>query len=137
METHRDDVRREIKRLRVVSALSIAVAAFSLMLVTMRFVTGTLWFGIGYHGAWDWVQTYVVGLSTTGLRGYNPAIVQIHQAGPALWVGSQQAIEGGALYLIITVFVLAIALLYASRTRKLPPWKAYLASTGTPVSAPA
>ena len=31
METHRDDVRREIKRLRLVSALSIAVAALSLI----------------------------------------------------------------------------------------------------------
>jgi hypothetical protein len=64
--------------------------------------------------------------STTGFHRYDPAIVRIRQTGPALWVGSRQAIEGGVLFLIVTAMMLAIALLYASRTGKMPPWKASL-----------
>jgi membrane protease YdiL (CAAX protease family) len=112
----------------------LSVLILSLLYVVLRFTTGSLWFGIGFHGAWDWTQTYAIGLSTIGMTRYNPAIVQIRQTGPSLWVGSGVAIEGGLLFLIISAIVLGIALLHGSRSGRTPPWTAQLATNGKPVS---
>ncbi|MGB8675474.1 MAG: hypothetical protein WCD27_14070, partial [Candidatus Acidiferrales bacterium] len=37
------------------------LAAFSL------FRTGTIWFAIGMHAAWDWAETYFYGVPDSGL----------------------------------------------------------------------
>lgn len=99
----------------------VTVTVMSLMFLSLRFATGSLWFGIGFHGAWDWTQTYLVGLSTTGAH-YDPALVQITQTGPSFWVGSQQAIESGALFMLIVLSVLVVALSVASAAGRLPAW---------------
>jgi membrane protease YdiL (CAAX protease family) len=103
-------------------AFVIAVTTISFMFLLFRFVTGSLWFAMGFHAAWDWTQTYLVGLSTTGVK-HNPALVEIAQTGPRFWVGSQQAIESGALFILISLTVIACTLVYAARVGKLPPWK--------------
>jgi hypothetical protein len=90
------------------------------MFLSFRFATGSLWFAIGCHGAWDWTQTYLVGLSTTG-AGYDPALIQIKQTGSALWVGSQMATESGVLFVLMTLCGLALALAYAAAAGRLPP----------------
>lgn len=102
-------------------AFVISVVAISFMFLSLRFATGSLWFAIGLHGAWDWTQTYVVGLSTTGSK-HDPALVQISQAGPSFWVGGGQAIESGALFILIAFTVIACALVYAARVGKSPRW---------------
>jgi membrane protease YdiL (CAAX protease family) len=106
----------------VVSALIV-----SLMFLAMRFATGSLWFPIGFHGAWDWTQTYFVGLATTGTQGYNPALIQVRQSGPPFWVGYQQAIESGSLFMLIALGLLVLALVYASVSGKSPAWTNRLA----------
>lgn len=99
----------------------VTVTVISLMFLCLRFATGSLWFGVGFHGAWDWTQTFLIGLSTTG-AGYDPALVQIRQTGPVFWVGSQQAIESGALFMLIVLAVLLVALFVASAAGRLPAW---------------
>jgi uncharacterized protein len=113
----------------------LSVIVLSLAYVVLRFATGSLWFGIGLHGMWDWTQTYVVGLSTTGGGGYDPAIVQIRQTGPALWVGNGEAIESGLLFILIAAVMLVLALLYARRVRRMPPWGSVLDTQGNPLPA--
>ena len=103
-------------------AFVVSVTVVSLMFLSLRFATGSLWFPIGFHGAWDWTQTHFVGLSTTGMRGYDPALVQIRQSGPSFWVGDQQAIESGLLFILIALGLLALALSYAAVVGKSPPW---------------
>jgi uncharacterized protein len=112
----------------------LSVIILSLMYVVLRFATGSLWFGIGLHGAWDWTQTYVVGLSTAGATGYNPAIVQIQQTGPAFWVGSGDAIESGLLFILLSALIFGLALVYAARVHRLPSWNVRLSPDGTPVA---
>jgi membrane protease YdiL (CAAX protease family) len=99
----------------------VAVTVMSLVFLSLRFAAGSLWFAIGFHGAWDWTQTYLVGLATTGTAN-DPALVQITQTGPSFWVGSQQAIEGGLLFLLIEISVLTLALVYAASSDRSPPW---------------
>lgn len=108
----------------------VTVTLISLMFLSLRFATGSLWFGIGFHGAWDWTQTFLVGLSTTGAT-HDPALVQIRQTGPAFWVGSQQAIESGALFMLIVLCLLVVALAFASAVGRLPPWRQRLSAEGT------
>jgi membrane protease YdiL (CAAX protease family) len=107
----------------------VTVTVISLMFLSLRFATGSLWFGIGFHGAWDWTQTYLVGLSTTGAH-YDPALVQFVQTGPSFWVGSQQAIESGALFMLIVLCVLVVALGVASAAGRLPRWTQRLSASG-------
>lgn len=108
-------------------AFVISVTTISFMFLLFRFATGSLWFAMGFHGAWDWTQTYLVGLSTTGVK-HNPALVQIVQTGPPFWVGRQQAIESGALFILISLAVIACTLLYAAHVGKLPLWRQRLST---------
>ena len=109
------------------AAFVVSVVVISLMFLSMRIATGSLWFAIGFHGAWDWTQTYFVGLATTGTQGYDPALIQIRQTGPAFWVGSQQAIESGLLFILIALGLLALGLIYISVFGKSLPWTKRLA----------
>lgn len=104
------------------AAFVVSVTLISLTFLSLRYATGSLWFPIGFHGAWDWTQTYLVGLSTTG-AGNDPALVQIRQTGSRFWVGDQPTIESGALFLLIELGVLAVALIYANSAGKAPLWR--------------
>lgn len=112
------------------AAFVASVVIVSLMFLTLRFATGSLWFPIGFHAAWDWTQTYFVGLSTTGTRGYDPAVIQVSQSGSSFWVGDQQAIESGLLFMLIALGLLAIALACASVFGRSPSWSRQLAKEG-------
>jgi membrane protease YdiL (CAAX protease family) len=109
------------------AAFVVSVMVVSLMFLALRFATGSLWFPIGFHGAWDWTQTYFVGLATTGTQDYDPSLVHIRQTGPSFWVGDQQAIESGLLFILIVLALLALALVYASVVGKSPSWTQQLA----------
>jgi membrane protease YdiL (CAAX protease family) len=108
-------------------AFVVSVIVVSLMFLALRFATGSLWFPIGFHGAWDWTQTYFVGLATTGTQGYDPALIQVRQTGPSFWVGYQQATESGLLFILIALGLLVLALVYVSVFGKSPPWTKRLA----------
>jgi len=109
------------------AAFIMSVVVVSLMFLALRFATGSLWFPIGFHGAWDWTQTYFVGLATTGTEGDDPALIQVRQTGPTFWVGYQQVIESGLLFMLIALGLLALALVYISVLGKSPPWTERLA----------
>jgi uncharacterized protein len=107
----------------------VSVILISTMFLTLRFATGSLWFPIGFHGAWDWSQTYLVGLSSFGMK-HDPALIHVRQSGPPLWVGEGMAIEGGLLFMLSIALVLALAL---AMNRQIP-WTRRLAVTGlTPI----
>jgi uncharacterized protein len=112
-------------------AFVVSVTLMSLTFLSLRFATGSLWFPIGFHAAWDWTQVYLVGLATTGTAGYDPALVQIRQTGPHFWVGTQEAIEGGALFMLITLGVLAVALIHAATAGRSPPWTRRLSAAAS------
>jgi uncharacterized protein len=103
-------------------AFVVSVIVVSLMFLSLRIATGSLWFPIGFHAAWDWTQTYFVGLATTGTSSYDPALVQIRQTGPSFWVGDQQAIESGLLFILMALGLLALGLVYTIVAGKSPLW---------------
>ena len=49
-------------------------------------MTGSLWWAIGFHAAWDWGESYFYGTSDSGLmaRGH---LFGEHPVGKLLWSG--------------------------------------------------
>ena len=65
--------------------------------------TGTLWFAVGYHAAWDWAETFFYGTPDSGLLGVGRFLTTSVQ-GPGWVTGGSAGPEGSA----ITVGVLLI-----------------------------
>ena len=105
----------------------LSVVLISTTFIIMRFATGSLWFPIGFHALYDWTQTYLVGLAPP--PGYDPAVVQIHQSGPALWVGGAQ-LEFGLLDVSSILVVTVLVLVYGWHTRRIPSWTRRLVPDG-------
>jgi CAAX protease family protein len=76
--------------------------------------TGTLWFAVGYHAAWDWAETFFYGTPDSGLLGVGRYLsTSVH--GPTWLTGGSAGPEGS----IVTVFVvLLVALLIHLRFPK-------------------
>ena len=108
---------------------------FALTFTILRFATGSLWFPIGFHAAWDWVQVYLIGVANVGQSGHDPALVKVSQSGPGLWVGQAPAIEGGLIYSIAILGALAAAAGYAAWRGRRPPWTRRLDGDGHGVGA--
>jgi len=45
------------------------VVATGLLFCLMIRRTGTLWFAVGFHEAWDWAETFFYGTPDSGLLG--------------------------------------------------------------------
>ncbi|HEY3949002.1 type II CAAX endopeptidase family protein [Phenylobacterium sp.] len=108
------------------------VIGLALAFTILRIATGSLWFPIGFHAAWDWTQTYLIGVGNVGQAGHDPALVKVSQTGPGLWVGQAPAIEGGLFYAIAVLGVLAMALAYAAMRGRAPRWTERLDGQGRP-----
>jgi membrane protease YdiL (CAAX protease family) len=66
------------------------VAAYSLLR------TGSLWFALGFHAAWNFTQSFVFGLANSG--GSTPqALMTSHLQGPWLLTGGSAGPEGSLL----------------------------------------
>ena len=59
--------------------------------------TGGLWFPIGWHYAWNWMQGSVMGVPVSGINRIAPApVLHAFNAGPDWLTGGAYGIEGGA-----------------------------------------
>jgi membrane protease YdiL (CAAX protease family) len=109
---------------------AIVVVCFALTYTIVRLAAGSLWFPIGFHAAWDWVQVYLIGVANVGQPGHDPALVRVSQTGPGLWVGTAPAIEGGLIYSLAILSALAAAVAYAAWRGRLPAWTRRLDADG-------
>ena len=81
-------------------------------------MTGSAWWAIGFHAAWDWTQTFFYGTPDSGLAPQGHYLSTAPD-GPAFWSGGKDGPEGSILVLpIILLTLLAVTLLY--RRRSLP-----------------
>jgi membrane protease YdiL (CAAX protease family) len=71
--------------------------------------TGTLWFAIGMHAAWDWGESFLYGVPDSGHQAVG-ALMRPSIGGPAWLSGGSAGPEGSALDLIFTLLIwLALA----------------------------
>lgn len=79
--------------------------------------TGSLWWGIGFHMAWDWSQSFLYGVPDSGglLQG---RLFSTHALGKPLLSGGTVGPEGSIL--CVPVFLLTIAVLCFTRSSPQP-----------------
>jgi membrane protease YdiL (CAAX protease family) len=75
----------------------IGVMARALVYCFLLRRTGSLWVGIGFHGAWDWAQSYLYGTPQSGhvMAGH---LLGAHPVGQALLSGGAVGPEGSLLW---------------------------------------
>ena len=75
-------------------------------------VTGSAWWAIGCHAAWDWAETYFYGAADSG-NVANGHYLTTTPAGNALWSGGTDGPEGSLLVLgIILLLLVALLAMY-------------------------
>lgn len=79
-------------------------------------LTGSAWWAIGCHAAWDWAETYFYGTADSGFvaKGH---LFTTTPAGSALWSGGTDGPEGSILVLpIVALLLLALLVLYGRQS---------------------
>lgn len=83
-----------------------AAGAIGFVFVVSIRVTGSAWWAIGCHAAWDWAETYFYGAADSGNVATGHYLT-VTPAGPAFWSGGADGPEGSVLVLAIIVLMLA------------------------------
>jgi hypothetical protein len=84
-----------------------AAAAIGLVFCLSLWYTGSLWWAIGFHAAWDWGESYFYGTSDSGMVAQGHLFSE-HPTGSLLWTGGATGPEGS---LLIVPLILIMALL--------------------------
>jgi len=82
-------------------------------------LTGSIWWAIGFHAAWDWAQTYFYG---TADSGYLPLghFLNTHPTGAVLWSGGTDGPEGSLLVIPTVLLTMAGLLVFYRRKTSFP-----------------
>jgi membrane protease YdiL (CAAX protease family) len=82
-------------------------------------LSGSLWWGIGFHAAWDWAESFLWGTLVSGyvMRG---CLLESHALGNQIWSGGAAGPEASALILPILCFVVAVAVYSFAPTERRP-----------------
>ena len=92
-----------------------AAAAIGFVFCVSVYVTGSAWWAIGCHAAWDWAETFFYGTADSGnvAKGH---FLTTTPSGPALWSGGTDGPEGSLLVLPAILLILAIVLVQYGRS---------------------
>jgi membrane protease YdiL (CAAX protease family) len=88
-----------------VATVALGGAFFSLAL----WRTGSLWWGIGFHTAWDWSQSFLFGVPDSGILVAG-RLSQTHPLGSAIWSGGSAGPEA-SLFVVPTMAIALLAML--------------------------
>jgi membrane protease YdiL (CAAX protease family) len=78
-------------------------------------LTGSVWWAIGCHTAWDWAETFFYGTADSGLEGTGHYLTA-SPAGNPLWSGGSDGPEGSLLVIgVILLLLLALLAIYGRR----------------------
>ena len=94
-----------------------AAAGIGFVFCVSIWVTGSAWWAIGCHAAWDWAETYFYGTADSGFAAKGH-LLTASPAGNALWSGGADGPEGSLLVLGIILLLLAALLAIYGRRRE-------------------
>jgi hypothetical protein len=80
-------------------AVANAVVAGIVLSLCLR-LSGSLWWGIGFHAAWNWAQSFVFGAPASGYL-IEKRVLEWQAAGDPFWSGGLSGPEGSTLALPI------------------------------------
>jgi membrane protease YdiL (CAAX protease family) len=78
--------------------------------------TGSLWWAIGLHAAWDWAQSFLFGVADSGSVSMH-RLLSTHPVGSAWVSGGATGPEGSIFVLPVMLVIVLIAALTLPRTR--------------------
>ncbi len=91
-----------------------------LLLAYAYMKTRALWFPIGWHFAWNWVQGPIAGVEVSGLTSLFPApLFRNQDLGPDWFTGGHYGVEGGILCTI--ALLIGILMIYFAKFLKPDP----------------
>ena len=91
--------------------------AVGLVFCLSLWYTGSLWWAVGFHAAWDWGQSYFYGTADSGMVAQEH-LYSGHPAGSILWSGGATGPEGSIVVLpLLLVIALSMALWWGWRGR--------------------
>lgn len=96
-----------------------AAAGIGFVFCVSIWVTGSAWWAIGCHAAWDWAETFFFGTADSGLTAKGHFLTTA-PAGNAFWSGGTTGPEGSVLILGVLMLLLAALLLIYGHKRALP-----------------
>lgn len=106
-----------------------AAAAIGFVFCVSIWVTGSAWWAIGCHMAWDWAETYFYGAADSGNVATGHYLTT-SPVGNALWSGGADGPEGSLLVIgIIVLLLIALLAIYRRRNYALAPALAQLDQT--------
>jgi membrane protease YdiL (CAAX protease family) len=98
------------------TAIGIAgVFAAGMLLSWLRWLSGSLWLGIGFHTAWDWAQSYLYGTPDSGMLAQGHLLIS-HAIGDAQLSGGSTGPEGSLLMSPMLIAGLLLLMLVLRRT---------------------
>jgi membrane protease YdiL (CAAX protease family) len=71
--------------------------------------TGSLWWAIGFHAAWDWGQSFLYGVADSGMMAQHH-LLATHPVGKPIFSGGTTGPEGSIFTLVVLAFVAIIIL---------------------------
>jgi membrane protease YdiL (CAAX protease family) len=95
----------------------LAAALIGFVFCVSIYVTGSAWWAIGCHAAWDWAETFFYGTPNSGNVGAGHYLTTTPM-GSAFWSGGADGPEGSVL--VIGVILLLLAVLIVLYGRKKP-----------------
>jgi hypothetical protein len=84
-------------------------------------VTGSAWWAIGCHAAWDWAETFFYGTPDSGMVASGHYLTAT-LTGNALWSGGSDGPEGSLLVLGVVLLLLVALLVIYGRRKAVPPF---------------
>ncbi|MGA3161791.1 MAG: CPBP family intramembrane glutamic endopeptidase [Terracidiphilus sp.] len=96
-----------------------AAAFIGFVFCVSVWVTGSAWWAIGCHAAWDWAETYFYGTADSGMVAPGHYLTT-STSGNALWSGGADGPEGSLLVLGAILLLLAALLAIYGRKRAAP-----------------
>jgi len=85
-----------------------AAGAIGLVFCLSLWYTGSLWWAVGFHAAWDWGESYFYGTSDSGMMAQGHLLGE-HPVGKLLWSGGPTGPEG-SLVAIPLLVIIALAM---------------------------
>jgi len=86
-----------------------SVAVVGTVFVFSLWRTGSLWWAIGFHSAWDWAQSYLYGTPDSGTLSQGRLLAS-HPVGSRLLSGGTDGPEGSVL--VIPVLLMVAVVIY-------------------------
>ncbi len=97
-----------------------AAAAIGFVFCVSIRLTGSAWWAIGCHAAWDWAETFFYGTADSGLQPHGHFLTS-YPAGSVLWSGGADGPEGSLLVLgAILLLLAALVALYGRKSLASP-----------------